>query len=496
MKRIIASFIIIVTLTLCSKGQRMDKITFLKAFKELASNNEKFLEANHKDIFSANPGSFKAKIDSLKDSELNSVRNFQKSNGNRDIDFVDSIKTEIDYKHRRYQLLYPNNFHRYSDLKKQANVPDSYYEKIIEGSFSNPDLLQFQQYIKCMNYYFDLVAARQYKFSNLEFVPLKRIDNRYDAIAESEARQEIKDFFIKEHFNSNIWNYRVEAFDYSYDNALKDVQNNTYLEEIKSTYTIGHERRKDASEIRLYRSIDGIELYAHIFYPDNHTTNQTKPAHLFFHGGGWAIGLPEWSYGACKDAAKDGRVAIAFDYRLRNIHGTDIKASVSDALKAIAWVRENRNELGVKTDKILVDGFSAGGHLALVSAMIDKPKDFGVLSDYSTKPNAIILGSTPYDIAGRDVYNIDYDTKTISPLYLIKNNLPPILTFHGESDNMVHFSEFEKFRDEMLNTNNNFTFRSYPNSGHFYFRGSTQEDSDERKKMTKEFLSKNGYDNE
>ena len=58
---------------------------------------------------------------------------------------------------------------------------------------------------------------------------------------------------------------------------------------------------------------------------------------------------------------------------------------------------------------------------------------------------------------------------------------------------MVEFSEFEKFRDAIQKTNNSFTSRSYAGAGHFYFRGSSQKDSDERRRLTEEFLLKNGF---
>jgi len=466
--------------------------SFLQKYEILISQNEQYLEENHQKIFAVNKKDFEAQIDSLETTEKRLINEFLNKNPNTDSIFANRIKTAITYKHKRYRLLYPNNFHRYSNLKKQADVPNNYFEKIMQNSFDNPNLLQSQQYIRCVNYYFDILSAGEYKFCHLEYVPFNRIDARYDAIIELEAKQEIKDFFIKEHFNSNIWIYRVEALEYSYEKALLDVKNEAYLEEIKNLYRMGFERRTEANEIKKYRTINNIELYAHIFFPENYTKNESKPVHLFFHGGGWAIGLPEWSYNACKDAIKNGRVAITFDYRLRNIHGTDIKASVSDALTAIAWVRENAEALGINPNKVLVEGFSAGGHLALVAAMIDNPEDFGVFSSFSSKPDAIILGSTPYDIAGRDVYNIDYDTKIISPLYLISNDLPPILSFHGEADNIVNFSEFEKFREAMSVTNNDFTYGSYPNANHF-FNGGTKEDSEERRKLEKEFLIKNGF---
>ena len=178
--------------------------------------------------------------------------------------------------------------------------------------------------------------------------------------------------------NSNVTieqqgeSYKV---DYAFAKVSKDVKNQEYLKKIKATYQMGKDRRKDASELKAYKVVDDITLNAHIFYPENHDKKKAKPAHLFFHGGGWAIGLPEWSYDACKGAIKEGRVAIAFDFRLRNVYATDVKTTVSDALSAIAWVRENAKDLGIDPNKVLVDGFSSGAHLALVSAMIEKPEE-------------------------------------------------------------------------------------------------------------------------
>jgi len=58
---------------------------------------------------------------------------------------------------------------------------------------------------------------------------------------------------------------------------------------------------------------------------------------------------------------------------------------------------------------------------------------------------------------------------------------------------MVEFSEFEKFRDAIQKTRNSFISRSYAGAGHFYFSGSSQKDSDERRKLREEFLVKHGF---
>ncbi|MCR9249101.1 MAG: alpha/beta hydrolase [bacterium] len=474
-----------------STSSAEQKQVLVEACNNLLKKNDAYVTVKRDKIFSKEFEDFNSTIDSLEQS-VQQLVNKHKLRTETDAQLIDSLLTETKFKHRRYRLLYPNNYHRFADLKKRATVPGDYFENVMKGSFDNPSLINFKEYRRCVNFYLDILSAAEYKFSHLEYVPLKRIDNRYDAIAGLDAHQTVKDFFIKEHFTSNIWTYRVEAFDYAYAKALEDVKNEKYLQKIKDTYKMGHDRRNDASEIKAYKTVDDITLNAHIFYPENHDKTQLKPAHLFFHGGGWAIGLPEWSYGACKGAVKDGRVAIAFDFRLRNVYGTDVKTTVTDALTAIAWVRENAKDLGIDPNKVLVDGFSSGAQLALISSMIENPKDFGVISDFSSRPDALILGSCPYDVNGRDVYDIDYDTKTISPLYLIKENLPPILAFHAEEDRMVKFSEFEKFKNAIQKTKNSFTSRSYPGMGHF-FEGSSEEDREERRKLRQEFLLKHGF---
>ena len=468
------------------------RIDIREAHNNLIRKNDSFVTANREKIFSQELEPFRLTIDSLEQTIHTLIKKYERNAEEIDSRIMDSLLTETTFIHKRYRLLYPQNYHRFSDFTKKAPVSSDYFENVMKGSFNDPSLVQFKQYQRCVNFYFDILSAGEYKFSHLEYVPVKRLDNRYDAIADLDAHQSIKDFFIKEHFTSNIWTYRVEAFDYAFAKASEDVKNQEYVKEIEDTYQMGKDRRKDASELKVYRTIDGITLNAHIFYPENHDKSQAKPAHLFFHGGGWAIGLPEWSYGSTQDAAKEGRVAIAFDYRLRNIHATDVKASVSDALTAVAWVREHAQELGIDPNKVLVDGFSAGAHLALVSGVIDNPEDFGVTSTYSSKPDAILLMSCPYDIAGRDVYDITYDTKTISPLHLLDNHLPPILAFHAEEDDIVEFSEFETFRDAIQKTENSFTSRSYAGVGHF-FRGSVQEDLEERRRLTEEFLLTHGF---
>jgi len=466
--------------------------TFIQEHTRLAKSNSSFLDKNNQAVFSLEPDEFKRKIDSLESAENKLLNNFLFDNKNVPFNFKSKLDIDILYRNKRYRLLYPHNYNRYKNFKKKAAVRSDYFDNIVKGSFDDPALLESKDYIRCINYYLDILSVGEYKFRNLEHAPGERINSRYRAIIDLDANQEIKDFFLGEHFKQLIATYSVLALEYGYRKFIKDCKNEGIKQEIAELYEMGHHRRKEAHEIKVYKHIGDIELEAHIFYPDDFKTTDKRPAHLYFYGGGWAMGMPEWSYNACKKAASEGRVGITFDYRLRHVHGATIQESVSDALAAVAWVRGHSPELGVDQEKILVEGFSAGGHLAACTAMIDNPEDFGVDSEFSTKPNAVILGSTPYDIRGRDVYEINYDPASISPIDLIKNGLPPMLLFHGEEDNIVKFSEFQAFIAAMKSTNNEFIYRSFKGAGHYY-NGGGESDSEVRSKMTTEFLEKHGY---
>jgi len=104
-----------------------------------------------------------------------------------------------------------------------------------------------------------------------------------------------------------------------------------------------------------------------------------RPAVLVFPGGGYMI---------CSDREADP-VAIAYlaegynSFVLRYSVGLDTPASQSffDAEEAIAYLHEHADELNIDKSKIVVVGFSAGGHLAAWVSVFGK-----------IKPAAAILG--------------------------------------------------------------------------------------------------------
>jgi len=464
---------------------------FLQKHTKLAKSNSNFLDKNNEAVFGLEPNEFNQKIDSLESKEINLLKGFIQQNKDAPVMLKKRLTDDITYRNKRYRLLYPHNYTRYKNFEKTADINPDYFEDLMKGSFDHSELLISSEYIRCMNYYFDILAVGKYKFQNLGFAPGERIIARYQSILDMEINQEIKDFFLGDHFNRHIWTYSVKALEYCYNLFKNDCKNEVIQKEVSQFIQIGYNRRNEAHDIQVFKCIGNIKLEAHIFYPEGFKINDKRPAHLNFYGGGWAMGMPEWSYNACKNAAANGRVSITFDYRLRHVHGASILESVSDALSAVVWVRENAVELGIDPEKILAEGFSAGGHLVACAAMIDNPKEFGVDSKFSSKPNVIILGSTPYDIRGRDVYGVEYDPASISPVDLVQNDLVPMLMFHGENDNIVRIQEFHRFIEKMKATNNDYTFHIFEGNGHYFNR--VESDTKIMNQMKDEFLALHGF---
>ena len=152
---------------------------------------------------------------------------------------------------------------------------------------------------------------------------------------------------------------------------------------------------------KIYKTIDGIELTADVFYTEKTMEKEQNPAIAFFHGGGWAYGSPDEFHEACRRFAHKGFVTFSFQYRLSITEDGQVPhpeitlvECVKDARSAMRWVRENAASYNIDPDKIIAAGQSAGGQLALSTAMFDKINEASDNLDVSPVPNALLLYSS------------------------------------------------------------------------------------------------------
>ena len=92
------------------------------------------------------------------------------------------------------------------------------------------------------------------------------------------------------------------------------------------------------------------------------------PVVLYFHGGGWVIGSKEVYDGGARGISKGANaVVVSIDYRLAPEN--KFPAQHDDALAAYQWLLSNAASLNGDPRKIALAGESAGGNLAVATAM-------------------------------------------------------------------------------------------------------------------------------
>ena len=122
------------------------------------------------------------------------------------------------------------------------------------------------------------------------------------------------------------------------------------------------------------------------------------PVIVYFHGGGWVIAdLDTYEAGPVALATKTGAVVVSVAYR--QAPENPFPAAHDDAFAAYQWVTQNAARLGGDASRIALAGESAGGNLAVATAL--RARDEG-----AAMPAAIV---SVYPIADGDVQSESYD---------------------------------------------------------------------------------------
>ena len=229
----------------------------------------------------------------------------------------------------------------------------------------------------------------------------------------------------------------------------------------------------------VYLSTAGMQLKADLYlpYPAADDPAARFPTLIYVHGGGWISGTKEAAVLRLLPYLRKGWAAVNVQYRL----GTSAlaPAAVQDARCALRWVQRNADRYGFDRERIVVSGHSAGGHLALLTGMLTPAAGLDDLCPErvgGTGPDRALLAGEATDVAAvinwagiTDVGDLisgpnatryavawlggqrerDAIALQVSPLTWVREALPPILTLHGELDQVVPYAHAKRLHDAL-----------------------------------------------
>ena len=208
-----------------------------------------------------------------------------------------------------------------------------------------------------------------------------------------------------------------------------------------------------------------------LYVPDGY--DKTVGLVVMLHGGSWQRGdKSSYADDIASDSAEYNVACASINYRLLKYGGPitlqdiydDITASIEKAVEIAA-------QQGVTIDKVMMRGFSAGGHLALLYAYTQQDAwPIPVTAVYAESPiadmtdkdlyweetiawteNLCWLGSMMLDHTyTMDTFdeNIEY-IKTISPAQCVRADSVPTLLTHGKKDTVVPFRNAQYLIDAL-----------------------------------------------
>jgi acetyl esterase/lipase len=251
----------------------------------------------------------------------------------------------------------------------------------------------------------------------------------------------------------------------------------------------------EPTRVVVYKKVGDRELHLNVFEPDGFQPSDRRACFLTIHGGGWTGLEPRRQYPFAAHFAKLGMVGIAIEYRLfKRGSGTTVFDCVRDSRSAMRYVRAHATDFGIDPEKIVVNGGSAGGHLAAGTALFDGVDQEGEDTSVSCMPNALVLFFPVIDTSAEGYGNAKIGSRwrELSPLHRVRPGVPPTIIFHGTGDTVTPFKGAQAFHDAMLAAGNRCELVPTARAAHGYLMREKKL-YDEAVERTEAFLEELGF---
>jgi len=156
--------------------------------------------------------------------------------------------------------------------------------------------------------------------------------------------------------------------------------------------------------------------------------------------------------------------AFVLSYRLSS-HGYLLPVPLIDARRAIQTVRARARDYFIAPNRIVIIGFSAGGHLAALAStqsVPGKPDADDPIQRVSSRPDYLVLGYPWIGAISSDTSHLSYCKlynvmdrcealrAAYSPDLFVTKDTPPTFLFHTASDGLVPVEQGLRFYEALL----------------------------------------------
>ena len=208
-----------------------------------------------------------------------------------------------------------------------------------------------------------------------------------------------------------------------------------------------------------YVTAGGISLKLDVW--QNQESKKALPTVMYIHGGGFEFGDRMGAVPQLFPYLNKGWNVVNVEYRLSG--QALAPAAVEDVRCALRWVYRNATNYNIDTDRIVVTGHSAGGHLALMTGMLTAQDGFDYncpasATDKPLKVAAIVnwFGPTDFGVllqgapllrahAVKWIGGQPDLIKRVSPITYVRPGLPPVITVHGDADPAAPYESSVRF---------------------------------------------------
>jgi len=163
------------------------------------------------------------------------------------------------------------------------------------------------------------------------------------------------------------------------------------------------------------------------------------PLVVFAYGGGWHSGATEDYRFVARTLGEHGFATALVGYRL--VPGGRFPAMLEDTAAGVRWVRDRAAGAGVRTDRIVLSGHSAGAYNVLMLTLDPQWLARAGVPEGAIAGTVSLAGPADFfpftSDSARNALGHVADPRATQPVTFARADAPPILLMHGTADTVV-----------------------------------------------------------